>query len=178
MLVDKQSELMSDLLFTVHQHGGDDVTWKPPIVREWNVHLEICSRPQVIENSRQCLLLRTDILQKRVAGCPCCFYLGYVHTISNSFSCRHEKLSSTVSDVTLHSRQLRSVTQKSRRKHRSYVWTEALSRCVFRVSAKAIRYTENYALIRPQYATPFKSCAGVFFGRANVFARKSAMLKL
>ena len=31
MLADKQSELMSDLLFTVHQHGGDDVTWKPPI---------------------------------------------------------------------------------------------------------------------------------------------------
>ena len=31
MLVDKQSELMSDLLFTVHQHGGDDVTWKPPM---------------------------------------------------------------------------------------------------------------------------------------------------
>ena len=26
MLVYKQSELMSDLLFTVHQHGGDDVT--------------------------------------------------------------------------------------------------------------------------------------------------------
>ena len=33
MLVDKQNELMSDLLFTVHQHGGDDVTWKPPIER-------------------------------------------------------------------------------------------------------------------------------------------------
>ena len=32
MLVDKQSEQMSDLLFTVHQHGGDDVTWKPPQV--------------------------------------------------------------------------------------------------------------------------------------------------
>ena len=31
MLVDKQSELMSDLLFTVYQHGSDDVTWKPPI---------------------------------------------------------------------------------------------------------------------------------------------------
>ena len=31
MLVDKQSQLMSDLLFTIHQHGGDDVTWKPPI---------------------------------------------------------------------------------------------------------------------------------------------------
>ena len=25
MLVDKQNDLMSDLLFTVHQHGGDDV---------------------------------------------------------------------------------------------------------------------------------------------------------
>ena len=32
MLVDKQSELMSDLLFTVHQHGGDDVMRKPPMV--------------------------------------------------------------------------------------------------------------------------------------------------
>ena len=36
MLVDKQSELMSDLLFTVHQHGGDDVTWKPPMA-EWKM---------------------------------------------------------------------------------------------------------------------------------------------
>ena len=26
LLVDKQNELMSDLLFAVHQHGGDDVT--------------------------------------------------------------------------------------------------------------------------------------------------------
>ena len=34
MLVDKLNELMSNLLFTVHQHGGDDVTWKPPIVFE------------------------------------------------------------------------------------------------------------------------------------------------
>ena len=25
--VDKQSELMCDLLFTVHHHGGDDVTF-------------------------------------------------------------------------------------------------------------------------------------------------------
>ena len=31
MLVDKQSELISDLLFTVYQHRGDNVTWKPPI---------------------------------------------------------------------------------------------------------------------------------------------------
>ena len=33
MLVDKQSEPMSDLLFTVHQHGDSDVTWKPPTER-------------------------------------------------------------------------------------------------------------------------------------------------
>ena len=31
MLEDKKNELMSNLLFTVYQHGGDDVTWKPPI---------------------------------------------------------------------------------------------------------------------------------------------------
>ena len=31
MLMDKQNELMSDLLFTVHHHAGDEVTWKPPI---------------------------------------------------------------------------------------------------------------------------------------------------
>ena len=39
MLVDKQSELMSDLLFTVHQHGGDDAAWKPPIPGETAVIL-------------------------------------------------------------------------------------------------------------------------------------------
>ena len=36
------------------------------IVHEWNGYLEILSRPQVIENPRQYLLLRTDILQKTV----------------------------------------------------------------------------------------------------------------
>ena len=38
MLVDKQSELMSGLLFTVDQHGGDDVTWKPPIEDLYGKH--------------------------------------------------------------------------------------------------------------------------------------------
>ena len=33
-------------------------------------HLHIFSRPQVIENCRQYLLLRTDVLQKTVVGCP------------------------------------------------------------------------------------------------------------
>ena len=35
-----------------------------------NCHLEIFSRPQLIENSRQYSLLRTDVLQKTVVGCP------------------------------------------------------------------------------------------------------------
>ena len=40
------------------------------IVHEWNIHPEIFSHPQVIENSRQYLLLRKDILPKTVVGCP------------------------------------------------------------------------------------------------------------
>ena len=36
MLVDKQNELISDLLFTVHQHGGDAYTRKVD-VREFQV---------------------------------------------------------------------------------------------------------------------------------------------
>ena len=35
-----------------------------------NAHLERFSLPQAIENSRQLLLLRTDISQKTVTGCP------------------------------------------------------------------------------------------------------------
>ena len=35
-----------------------------------NVHLELFSRPQAKENSRQCLLLRTDVIEKTVVGCP------------------------------------------------------------------------------------------------------------
>jgi len=41
------------------------------IIDEGNGHLETFSRPQVIENSRRYLHLRTDILQKTVVGCPC-----------------------------------------------------------------------------------------------------------
>ena len=33
-------------------------------------HVEISSSPQVIENSRQYLLLRTDVLQKTFVGSP------------------------------------------------------------------------------------------------------------
>ena len=48
------------------------------IVHEWNGNLEIFSRPQVIENSRQYLLLRTASLQKTVVGCPWYGSLIYV----------------------------------------------------------------------------------------------------
>ena len=44
------------------------IRWALKIVHEWNGHLENFS--QVKENSRQNLLLRTDILQKTVIGCP------------------------------------------------------------------------------------------------------------
>ena len=40
------------------------------IVHEWNGHLEILSLPETIDNSRQFLLLRTDISQKTVVGNP------------------------------------------------------------------------------------------------------------
>ena len=42
--------------------------WASKIVHEWNGDLEIFSQEE--ENSRQNLLLRTDILQKSVVGCP------------------------------------------------------------------------------------------------------------
>ena len=41
-------------------------------MHEWNGHIEILSFPQGIENCRQFVLLRTDILQKTVVGCPWC----------------------------------------------------------------------------------------------------------
>ena len=41
------------------------------IAHDWKVHLAICSSSQAKENSRpKYLLLRTDISQKTVDGCP------------------------------------------------------------------------------------------------------------
>ena len=39
-------------------------------MHEWNGHLEILSFPQGIENCRQFVLLRTDILQELALGAP------------------------------------------------------------------------------------------------------------
>ena len=64
MLVDKQSELMSDLLFTVHQHGGDDVTWKPPIAMKFErmqiyFVIDDFTAVVVVQNTLQ-IFFRTD----------------------------------------------------------------------------------------------------------------------
>ena len=48
------------------------------IVHEWHGHLEFFSRPLVIVNPRQYLLLRTAILQKAVVGCPLHSYRLYL----------------------------------------------------------------------------------------------------
>ena len=44
--------------------------WEFCKLPEWNVHQEIISHIQTIENFRQYLLLRKGILQKTVVGCP------------------------------------------------------------------------------------------------------------
>ena len=55
------------------------------IEHEWNVHLEIFIRPQEKENSRQYLLLRTDILQKEVVGCTCYHPVSIIPVIAKVF---------------------------------------------------------------------------------------------
>ena len=57
------------------EYRGEFISSASKIVHEWNGGQDIFSRPQVIENSRQYLLLPTDILQKTVVGCPWSFEL-------------------------------------------------------------------------------------------------------
>ena len=61
------------------------------IVHEWNGYRDIFSRPQVIENARQYLLLRTDTLQKQSLGAPDLgfeFGIGCMTEIYNGTSIR------------------------------------------------------------------------------------------
>ena len=46
------------------------MTYASKIAHEWIHHLEMFSRPQVIENSRQHLLLRKAIYRKQSLGAP------------------------------------------------------------------------------------------------------------
>ena len=48
------------------------IRYASKIVHERNVYLELFSLPQAIENARQFLLLRKDILQKQSLGAPEC----------------------------------------------------------------------------------------------------------
>ena len=67
---------MSDLFFTVHQHGGDDVTWKPPIE---NFHSRYCNkRKRLHKKSVQqlCKFLETKET----------FYMRNEFTTDNTFS--------------------------------------------------------------------------------------------
>jgi len=58
----------------------------------WNGHLEILSRPQVIENSRQHLRLRTDSLHKTIVGCPRIFALRTCKPLVNLLFFEHETM--------------------------------------------------------------------------------------
>ena len=53
MLVDKQNDLMSDLLFTVHQHGGDDVKKKTAYKTAYKPGLEPGLRARTRRRTRQ-----------------------------------------------------------------------------------------------------------------------------
>ena len=63
-------------------------------------HLHIFSRPQVIENCRQYLLLRTDVLQKTVVGCPWHFKDGSFKM--NIIHCAHRERASLSSSISFH----------------------------------------------------------------------------
>ena len=77
----------------------------------WNGHLELFSLLQLTENSRQYLLLRTDILQKTVVGCPWSLHwrnvLQSCVIISSSIS--HKKPSRTQFDWVIRSENKRKM---------------------------------------------------------------------
>ena len=55
---------------TASENRSQPIRKPPNILVEWNSKPEIFSFSQALEISGQYLLLRTDILQKKVAGCP------------------------------------------------------------------------------------------------------------
>ena len=63
MLVDKQSELMSGLLFAVDQHGGYDVTWKPPIEDLYGKHSQTHTRASLQCNKREIIYKNTSLIK-------------------------------------------------------------------------------------------------------------------
>ena len=53
----------------------NSLTWGVKIVHEWNGHQEIFSLPQDIENSRQFLLLQTDIFTENSRWVPLAYLI-------------------------------------------------------------------------------------------------------
>ena len=56
---------------TTSENRSQAIRKPPNILDEWNGYPDISTYSQVLEISRQYLLLPTVILQKKVAGCPC-----------------------------------------------------------------------------------------------------------
>ena len=56
---------------TTSENRNSAIRKCPNILDEWNGYPERFSFSQALEISRHYLLLRTVILQKKVAGCPC-----------------------------------------------------------------------------------------------------------
>ena len=54
--------------------AGNSLEYVTKIVHEGNGHLKICSLNEAIDNCRQFLLFRIDILQKTVVPSPTSFY--------------------------------------------------------------------------------------------------------
>ena len=55
---------------TTSEDRGSAITKPPNILDVWNGYPEIFSFSQALEISRQYLLLRKVISQKKIAGCP------------------------------------------------------------------------------------------------------------
>ena len=85
-----------------------------PGIRPGNGQIEIFSRPQVMENSRQYLPLRIDILQKTVVGCPRYSKIIHLAQFVKCSKCRRRtyffcRTVSIVSDSNLISKRKREI---------------------------------------------------------------------
>ena len=136
MLVDNSSELMSDLLFTVHQHGGDDVKWKPPILDSFSWRLE--NLPGIAwtttaRGGRSCSHTSNSVA--RLAERVWCTSVLTPNVWRKTYP---------ICDAPLSARSNFAPSQKSRGHNRSCVWTEApLSGMIFAMVQKLYRNSVN-----------------------------------
>ena len=55
---------------TTSENHSQAITKPPNILDIWNGYPEIFSFSQALESARQYMIIRTVILQKKIAGCP------------------------------------------------------------------------------------------------------------